>query len=208
MQLKPAAHNRGAISTVLRHLTYRTKCVCVLAAMFFIYPFADNPASATMLWDFTPGSNGGVELHIVFDGITQPDSIQERWIELILPSETMLGGGIARSDLYFADTLTGEFTLDGQTVTSLYIRLGNGLDDEQFFIFHEPGITAGQLVHIDLHASWDVDNLAYASLSPGTYAATRPRYGDAIVTIAPLPEPSSALLLMVAMSFTFAARSK
>jgi hypothetical protein len=165
-----------------------------------------TPAAATMFWNFTPTPTGGIRLEIQFQGIAQPDSSHREHIELILPAETILGGGSSRGDLYFDDTLSGHFLVGGQAVVPLYVRLGNDVQSEQFFILLNRGISTGQAVDIQLVATWDEDNLPYSALRPGTYTAARPRFGNAIISISAVPEPSTSTLIVFVLGTTCATR--
>jgi hypothetical protein len=160
-----------------------------------------------MLVNFTPTPSGGIHLDLKFQGLAQPDPIQSRWIELILPEGTIMGGGSARSDSHFNDTLISNITANGQEVVPLYVRLGNDISFEQFFIFLEPGITTGQAVDMHIIATWNASDLPYSALKTGTYTASRPRFGNAIITIASVPEPSPATFLLFALGLRSGTRS-
>jgi len=156
-------------------------CVIVFSLLY-----SPKVVRAVMVLNFTPTLSGGIALDLTFEGVTQPDPSQDRWIELILPGGTIKGGGDARTDLYFDDTLASSVMAAGQQITPSYVRLGNNILSEQFFVFLQPGIPTGSVVDMQISATWEAGNLAYSELTPGTYSVSRPRYGDAIVYIAPL----------------------
>lgn len=165
-------------------------------------------AGAGMVLDFAPTPEGGIALELEYNGVIQPDVSQDRWIDLTLPAGTIAGGVGARSDFHFADSLVSDITLGGESVTPSYVRLGNNSSSEQVFIFLglQSALVEGDDASIRISAEWPPSDLPYAALRPGTYLVDRPRFGGAVVTIAPIPEPSASALLVVAASVVGAAR--
>lgn len=160
----------------------------LLRPLFFVAALVlTQDARGEMYVNFTQTPRGGIALDLSFQGITQPDTIQHRWIELILPQETILGGGSARSDYHFDHSPATSITANGIDVEVSYVRLGNHETYEQFFIFMPVGIADGADVDMHIMATWEPADLAFAELSPGTYQIPRPRYGGAIVHISSLP---------------------
>lgn len=165
-----------------------------------------NDAYAAMVLNFTPTPSGGIALDLRFQGVAQADSSQDRVLELIVHGGMIKGGGSARSDLYFDDTLVSEITADGREIVPSYVRLGNGISFEQIFVFFEPGIPTGAEVDMHIFATWEAANLAYSKLTPGTYTASRPRFGGAVINVAVVPEPSTLIMWVIGMPGMFCAR--
>lgn len=140
-------------------------------------------------------------MELKFNGVPVADNDPDpRDFGFVLPGGTFVGGGTARSDYHFNDSLVSSVTSGGQQITPSFVRLGNLVPQEEIYIFMQPGITTGAQLDMNISATWNPSNFPYSALVPGTYFASYPRFGDAVVNIAPIPEPATWCLLTIGIA--------
>lgn len=154
---------------------------------------------AELLLDFTPTESGGVHLDMRYKGTILPDTSRSDWLDLDVPPGNLIQGGdlSSRSQYYFASEFTSEVTLNGNPLSAdfiRYVRLGNGADYEQIFLFLNGGFLTDSQLNLHITATWPRSNLAYDRLTPGVYTAPIPRFGGAVITVGEIPEPAAAWL--------------
>jgi hypothetical protein len=153
------------------------------------------PADAAMLLNFEPASDGGVRLTAHYSGTLSMQVIDPRFCNVgNMSGEILTGGSSDRDSLRFADLINENIIADGDSLEIDYVRVGNHVSrDSLAFYMYDNRVVTGSEVEIDFVSEWRVNNLAYSLMVPGTYTAFAAPYGQAIITVAAVPEPSTAL---------------
>lgn len=114
-----------------------------------------------------------------------------------ISGELLRGGSFARDSYRFADLINENIVADGVSFDINYVRFGNHVsrDSLAFYMPLNRFVTTGSEVQIEFIAEWRVNNLPYSLMIPGTYAAFAAPYGQSIITVAAVPEPTTMTLL-------------
>ena len=177
----------------------------VAFASILILHCAAASADAAMLLNFSPAYDGGVRLTASYSGTLTMQVTDPRYCGVSsISGELLAGGDDTRASLRFADSIVETIIADGSPLEIDYVRFGNhpSRDSLAFYMYYNRAAIGSQ-VTMDFTAEWRVNNLPYSFMIPGTYTAFAAPYGQAIITVAAVPEPESALLLTIATLGTF-----
>ena len=153
---------------------------------------------AAMLLNFEPASDGGVRLTAHYSGTLSMQVTDPRFCNVgNMSGEILTGGSFDRNSLRFADLIDENIIADGDSLEVDYVRFGNHVSrDSLAFYMGDNRVVTGSEVQIDFVAEWRVNNLAYSRMIPGAYTAFAAPYGQAIITVAAVPEPTTMALLV------------
>jgi hypothetical protein len=156
-------------------------------------------AHAAMLLNFEPAFDGGVRLTAHYNGELTMQITDPRFCNVgSISGELLTGGNDDRTSLRFADSINENIIADGDPLEIDYVRFGNHASrDSLAFYMTDNRVVTGSEVQIEFVAEWRVNNLAYSLMIPGTYTAFAAPYGQAIITVAAVPEPTTMALLAI-----------